>query len=127
MTTLTLNPGNLSLPELRQIYFNGVTLNIDASTWSTIDRAQAVVKSKVDGGEIVYGVNTGFGRLAQKHIDKDQLTELQHNLILSHATGVGNYIDEATVRLVLLLKLNGLARGVSGVRREVIDLSLIHI
>ncbi len=124
MTTLPLNPGHLTLAELRTAYFNGVNVSIDDATWTRIDLAQAVVRDKVDGGEIVYGVNTGFGRLAQKHIDTAQLTELQHNLILSHATGVGNYIDALTVRLILLLKLNGLAQGVSGVRKEVIQLLL---
>ena len=124
MTTFSLKPGHITLADLRSAYFSGVTVTIDEATWTRIDMAQAVVRSKVDSGEVVYGVNTGFGRLAQKHIDKEQLTELQHNLILSHATGVGNYIDAPTVRLILLLKLNGLARGVSGVRREVIELLL---
>ncbi|MFK8030875.1 MAG: histidine ammonia-lyase [Gammaproteobacteria bacterium] len=124
MNTLKLKPGKLSLSELRTAYFEGVNVDIDEATWTKIDLAQSVVRNKVDGGEIVYGVNTGFGRLAQKHIDKEQLTELQHNLILSHATGVGNYIDAATVRLILLLKVNGLSRGVSGVRRSVIELLL---
>ncbi len=124
MTTLTLKPGDLTLADLRTAYFEGVTLAINDATWTQIDLAQAVVRNKVDGGEVVYGVNTGFGRLAQEHIDTAKLTELQHNLILSHATGVGNYIDAATVRLIMLLKLNGLARGVSGVRKEVVSFLL---
>jgi len=124
MKTLTLTPGSLSLAELRHTYFNGVTLHIENTAWEQIETAQALVRVKVDSGDVVYGVNTGFGRLAQKHIENELLGELQHNLILSHATGVGGYIDEATVRLILLLKINALARGVSGVRREVLELLL---
>lgn len=122
MNNLLLEPGELSLAQLRDVYFNGVCLSIADTTWVEINRAQAVVQAKVDGGEIVYGINTGFGRLASKHIEPEQLTELQHNLILSHATGVGQYIDDATVRLILLLKINGLSRGVSGIRKEVLEL-----
>ena len=124
MNQLVLNPGNLTLADLRRVYYDGVQLSIDEKTWTQIETAQALVREKVDGGDIVYGVNTGFGRLAQKHIETDLLSELQHNLILSHATGVGKYIDDATVRLILLLKINGLSRGVSGIRREVIELLL---
>ncbi len=119
---LTLNAGELSLAQMRAVYFNGVQLSLADATWERIQTAQALVKKTVDSGEIVYGVNTGFGRLAQKHIEPELLSELQHNLILSHATGVGEYLDNATVRLILLLKINGLSRGVSGIRREVLEL-----
>lgn len=122
MNQLQLIPGQLTLAQLRTAFFNGVQLKIEESAWGKVKRAQEVVQQKVDSGEIVYGVNTGFGRLAQKHIQPELLTELQHNLILSHATGVGNYIDDATVRLILILKLNGLLQGVSGIRREVLEL-----
>lgn len=126
MTELTLTPGELNLAQLRAVYFDGsasgVSLTIDSAAWETIEKAQALVREKVDGGDIVYGVNTGFGLLAQKQIEKDRLQQLQHNLILSHATGVGDYLDDATVRLILLLKINGLSRGASGIRRGVIEL-----
>jgi histidine ammonia-lyase len=72
-------------------------------------------------GEPVYGINTGFGKLAQTHIPADQLEQLQRNLILSHSVGVGPLLDDAIVRLVMLLKIAGLARGYSGVRPEVVD------
>ena len=122
MTTLVLKPGELSLKELRDVYFNSVDLTIDDATWALIERAQAVVRSKVEGGDIVYGVNTGFGLLASKHIEEELLSTLQHNLILSHATGVGKYLPDDVVQLILLLKINGLSRGVSGIRREVLEL-----
>ena len=122
MRKLTLTPGTLSLSDLRDAYLNSVSVTIEESMWAEVEKARALVRDQVAGGNIVYGVNTGFGRLAQTHIKEEQLCKLQHNLILSHATGVGDYIDVATVRLILLLKINGLARGVSGVRREVIEL-----
>ncbi len=122
MKHLRLNPGFLTLAQLRCAFFNGVQLDIEEKAWDSVQKAQQVVHEKVDSGEIVYGVNTGFGRLAQKHIQPELLTELQHNLILSHATGVGNYIDDATVRLVLLLKINGLLQGISGIRAKVLEL-----
>ncbi|MDH3694795.1 MAG: histidine ammonia-lyase [Gammaproteobacteria bacterium] len=121
---MTLKPGQLTLNTLRDVYFNGVTLHVDEPTWSVVESSRNLVDEKVDSGDIIYGVNTGFGRLAQQHIDKDLLSELQHNLILSHATGVGQYIDDATVQLILLLKINGLCRGVSGIRREVVEFLL---
>ena len=72
-------------------------------------------------GETVYGINTGFGRLAKTRIDEGDLAALQRNLVLSHATGVGPPLEDAVVRLVLVLKALGLARGHSGVRWEVIE------
>ncbi len=124
MNSITLKPGALTLKTLRNAYFNGASLQIEETTWEAIDSAQDLVRKKVEGGDIVYGVNTGFGLLAQKHIDKELLSELQHNLILSHATGVGEYIDNATVSLILILKINALSRGISGIRREVIEFLL---
>ncbi len=124
MNTLQLIPGALRLEDMRRAWFDGLRLEVPDSAWAAVDTAQAVVQAKIDGGEIVYGVNTGFGRLAQEHIEDSLLCELQHNLILSHATGVGEYIDDATVRLILLLKINGLCRGASGIRRGVIELLL---
>ena len=124
MIELILKPGELTLKELRDVYFNSVGLSIEDSTWVVIENAQALVRSKVVGGDIVYGVNTGFGLLASKHIEEELLSKLQHNLILSHATGVGRYLPNDVVKLILLLKINGLSRGVSGVRREVLELLL---
>ncbi|MEM7195920.1 MAG: histidine ammonia-lyase [Pseudomonadota bacterium] len=120
--TLRLRPGELTLDTLRGVYFERVALELDGAAWDSVESARAAVQDKVDGGEIVYGVNTGFGLLAQKHIDSDLLSELQHNLILSHATGVGEFLDDATVRLVLVLKINALARGASGIRRQLLEL-----
>ncbi len=119
--TLALEPGNLTLSQLRSVYFNATEISLSDSVWQMINESQSVVQKKIDDGDIVYGVNTGFGRLASKHIEPDLLTELQHNLILSHATGVGDYLDAATVRLILVLKINALSRGFSGIRQIVVQ------
>ncbi len=75
----------------------------------------------IDEDRTVYGINTGFGLLAQPAVAREDLKLLQRSLVLSHATGIGEALDDATVRLILLLKVNSLARGFSGIRREVID------
>jgi histidine ammonia-lyase len=121
MVELTLNPGEATLAELRQVYENPVQLNLPASTHADIESSVGCVNRILDEDRTTYGVNTGFGLLAQTRIPNDQLEELQRSLVLSHSTGVGEPIEDALVRLILMLKVNSLARGFSGIRREVID------
>lgn len=125
MTDIILEPGALNLETLRAAYFKACRLRIPKEVWEAVQRSQAVVQDKIDQGAVVYGVNTGFGRLAQEHIDEGLLAELQHNLLLSHATGVGELLEAATVRLILLLKINALTRGYSGIRQTVIERLLL--
>ncbi|MDP1737268.1 MAG: histidine ammonia-lyase [Caulobacter sp.] len=87
-----------------------------------IARSAAAIDAILADGRTVYGVNTGFGLLAKKTIASDHLTELQRNLILSHCCGVGAPLPDDVVRLILLLKIAGLARGFSGVRPELITM-----
>ena len=122
VTKLKLVPGELALADLRRIYHSPIQLHIEDAAWQEIDRSRAVVENLVASGATVYGVNTGFGRLAQSQIDREQLATLQTNLVLSHATGVGTLLNDNIVRLILVLKINALARGFSGVSREVIQL-----
>jgi histidine ammonia-lyase len=86
-----------------------------------VARARTVVERVVAGGAAVYGVTTGFGRLAEKVISPDQRTELQRNLVRSHAAGIGAPIESEAVRAVMLLRANALARGRSGCRVEVVE------
>ncbi len=88
---------------------------------SAIDAAAASVDRIVASGKTVYGINTGFGLLAQTRIPADKLAELQRNLILSHSCGLGDPLPRHVTRLMIILKLIGLGRGHSGVRRAVID------
>ncbi|MGI9291498.1 MAG: histidine ammonia-lyase [Gammaproteobacteria bacterium] len=118
---LNLKPGTLKLHLIEQAYRNPVTVSIDAKAKKQVDRAASVVAKAVASDEAVYGVNTGFGKLASTRIDADDIETLQRNLILSHCCGVGEPLSDEVVRLVMLLKINSLARGASGVRWEVIE------
>jgi histidine ammonia-lyase len=122
MTQLTLDPGALSFSMLRSAFRGPVDLSLSASSHDAIEHSRQVIEQILSSGRTVYGVNTGFGLLASERIGDDDLATLQRNLVLSHAAGTGDPLDEATVRLTLMLKINSLARGHSGVRAEVIDL-----
>ena len=93
---------------------------IEDAVWRRIDESRAIVETLVAAGEPIYGVNTGFGTLCTKRISAAQLELLQENLLLSHEVGVGPAVPPAVVRLMLLLKILGLCRGASGVRRETV-------
>jgi histidine ammonia-lyase len=116
-----LNPGTLTLKQLRALIEAPRPIALDPASHRAIDRSAAVVQAVIDRGETAYGINTGFGALARTHIKDDQLTELQRRLVLSHAAGTGDPLPDAIVRAVLILKINGLARGFSGIRRGVIE------
>ena len=116
-----LKPGKLGLADLRELARNGGSLALDPASHAAIDRSAATVQSILDRGEVAYGINTGFGSLAHTRIPDDQVAELQRRLVLSHAAGTGALLDDAIVRLVLILKVNALARGFSGIRRSVIE------
>jgi len=119
--TLTIQPGRLTLAQLRDIHTQPQTLAIDPSATAGIRASAALVQKAAHGGDAVYGVNTGFGKLANQRIAQADLETLQLNLLRSHAVGVGEPMPERVVRLVLLLKAASLARGYSGVREVVID------
>jgi histidine ammonia-lyase len=121
MTTLQLNPGLLTLADLQALHAGGLTLTLDPSAHAPIAASAAVVQAAAAGDAPVYGVNTGFGKLANKRISQGELEALQRNLIRSHSVGVGAPLQPAVVRLMLALKAASLARGYSGVRQEVVD------
>jgi len=118
---LDIAAGKLTLGMLRRIARGEARVALDPATRPAIDASRAAVQQAVDHGAPAYGINTGFGKLAKTHIANDQLERLQTNLVHSHAVGTGALLDDATVRLVLMLKAASLARGYSGVRPEVID------
>ena len=118
---LLLRPGALTLEQLQAIHRGGVKLSLDAGARAAIRAAAALVQRAAQGDAPVYGVNTGFGKLANTRIAPGELDRLQLNLIRSHSVGVGAPLDPAVVRLMLALKAASLARGASGVREEVID------
>jgi len=122
---LLLTPGTVTLDTLRELWA-GAPARLSDEALTAIDAAAASVGRIVAGGKTVYGINTGFGLLAQTRIPADKLADLQRNLILSHSCGLGDALPRNTVRMMILLKLIGLGRGHSGVRREVID-ALQHL
>jgi len=121
VTALHLSPGRLTLDLLRSAWTHPVTVTLERDARTRIDAAADTVAGVIAEGRIVYGVNTGFGLLARTHIDATRLAELQRALVLSHSAGTGPPLDDAVVRLTLLLKIASLSRGYSGVRYEVID------
>lgn len=126
MTTVTLKPGHLTLDDLLAIHRGGVQLQLDPAAVPVIAASAAVVQRAAEGDAPVYGVNTGFGKLANQRISESDLALLQLNLIRSHSVGVGEPLQPAVVRLMLAMKAGSLARGASGVRPVVID-SLLAI
>ena len=121
MFAITIHPGRLALSELRRAYHEPVRITLADQAYAAIDRSVACVNRIVEENRTVYGINTGFGLLASTRIAREDLEKLQRSIVLSHAAGVGETLDDATVRLIMLLKINSLARGFSGVRRVVLE------
>lgn len=117
-----LEPAGLSLADLRRVWAGPVQLTIGNTARERIAAAHRTVLEIIAEGRTVYGINTGFGLLAQTRIATDDLATLQRNLILSHSTGVGPVLDDDVVRLIMVLKAASLSRGHSGVRVEVVQM-----
>ncbi len=115
---LKLGARPLRLPDLRRAYEGPLTVAIDAACLSGVREAHAVTMRLAAAEAPAYGINTGFGLLAQTRIAPAQRALLQRNIILSHSAGVGPLLDEAIVRLTLVLKLTSLLQGFSGVSEE---------
>lgn len=119
---LTLIPGSVRLADLERIWREGLPARLDPSAREGVEASAARVAQAAQGAEAVYGVNTGFGKLAHVKIAAGDTRTLQRNLILSHCCGVGDETEPATVRLMMALKLLSLGRGASGVRWALIAL-----
>ncbi|MBV9062566.1 MAG: histidine ammonia-lyase [Alphaproteobacteria bacterium] len=121
MSPITITPGRVALGSWRAIAGSGGAIVLSEGAWPAVSRSRMLVEQALGSGRAIYGVNTGFGRLAQTTIPLDQLKLLQRNLVLSHSAGVGELLPDNAVRLTLALKIAGLARGHSGVRPIVIE------
>ncbi|MDO8886615.1 histidine ammonia-lyase, partial [Candidatus Oleimmundimicrobium sp.] len=117
---LTLIPGATTLAQLETLWREGLAARLDPGARPGVEAAAAAVRRAAEGAVAVYGVNTGFGKLASVKIAAKDTAVLQRNLILSHCCGVGEALDVATTRLMMALKLLSLGRGASGVRWAVI-------
>ncbi len=121
MSAVVLTPGAVTLETWRDVY-KGAVAHLDPASSPAIKASADAVDAIVATGEPVYGINTGFGKLASVRIEKQDLAQLQTNIVLSHAAGVGEPAPPDVVRLMMALKLASLARGASGARPATIAL-----
>ncbi|MGJ8564720.1 MAG: histidine ammonia-lyase [Alphaproteobacteria bacterium] len=119
---ISLKPGQTSLETLEALYRGTETVQLDRAARPDVEAAALLIDRAVKGDAAVYGVNTGFGKLASVKIASKDTSTLQRNLILSHCCGVGDPTEARIVRLMMTLKLLSLGRGASGVRWELIEL-----
>ncbi|MCM2505007.1 histidine ammonia-lyase [Aureimonas altamirensis] len=120
--SIILTPGRVTLATLESIYRGSGPITLDAAFRPAIAAAAARIAEIAGGAEAVYGVNTGFGKLASVRIAAGDVATLQRNLILSHCCGVGEPLPDPIVRLVMATKLISLGRGASGVRPQIVEL-----
>lgn len=119
--------GELSLKDLRHIYEAPVDFDLDKSDLNGIEAARQTVTDLIDRADTAYGINTGFGLMANTRIAAEDVEKLQENLVLSHATGTGKPLSDGVVRLVLAMKATSLAQGHSGIRLSVIEALLTFL
>src|SRR6266704_1468277 len=119
---MELKGGQISLVQLAAVAFGGESVQISSFTRPRILASRKAIEQIVGRDAVVYGVNTGFGKLSDVRIPQGELRQLQLNLVRSHACGIGNLLSEPEVRAMMLLRANVLALGLSGIRCEVIEL-----
>jgi histidine ammonia-lyase len=118
---LEIDDQKLTLRILRDAWRSPISLTIGDKARSRIEASQQKISDVLASGDRVYGVNTGFGLLANVRVGDDELGHLQENLICSHAVGIGDLLPDETVRLIMLMKVNALAQGYSGVRPALVE------
>lgn len=121
MNAMILHPGQLTLAQLRAIYSHATKIILEDQASFAITKSSACIDRIVVEGRVVYGINTGIGKLANSRIANNHLELLQRNIVLSHAAGIGDPLDDGMVRLIMVLKINSLARGFSGIRLKLIQ------
>src|SRR6201981_334662 len=119
---MELKGEQISLVQLAAVALGGEAVRISPVARSRILAARKAIEQIVERDAVVYGVNTGFGKLSDVRIPQNDLRQLQLNLVRSHACGIGNPLSEAEVRAMILLRANVLTLGFSGVRLEIIQL-----
>ncbi len=115
MMKIKIDGQKVSLSELRGAWQSATTVSIGKTAAARINESNAHIKTVLASGEQVYGVNTGFGQLAQVRVSDDELAHLQENLVRSHSVGVGEDLPDDCVRLIMIMKVIALAQGCSGV------------
>ncbi|MFI9642617.1 histidine ammonia-lyase [Micromonospora sp. NPDC051925] len=122
MGTITITGEHVSLEALRPVFRGPVRVALAPQAVQNLRRAHQVILDAIGRGDVVYGVNTGFGKLADRRISPSDLVELQRRSVLSHMVGVGDPLPDETVRAIMVIKLIGLARGHSGIRVETAEM-----
>ena len=124
MSGVQIDGHSLTLEEIKSAIFGPLEVSISENSRELMQASRKAVQMVIDSGEVVYGINTGFGALSSVSIDQDGLESLQTNLVRSHACGIGERMDPESVLMMMLIRANSLAKGVSGVRPLVVDLIL---
>src|SRR5262245_9841230 len=114
MDPLLIDGETLTIEEVRQVAVERRPVGLHPTATAKMSRSRSVIETIINEDRVVYGVSTGFGKLSDVHIGRDQITALQHNLIRSHAAGVGDPLNEREARTLMLLRANVLAKGLSG-------------
>ena len=122
MNKLFIKPGELLLADLRSVHHAACALTLDPQAYEAIAASNEKVVNVLAAGKVVYGINTGFGLLANTRIAPEQLELLQKSIVLSHAAGTGKLMSDHVVRVMMVLKINSLARGFSGIRPALLDM-----
>ncbi|MGB1696970.1 MAG: histidine ammonia-lyase [Thermoplasmatota archaeon] len=117
---ITISGENLTIADVEAVA-DGAPVQVDPAAWPGVEASRAIVEGLVERGEVAYGITTGFGEFAHVSINRDQVEELQRNLIMSHSVGVGELLPKRVVRAMMLIRANTLLKGVSGIRRVVIE------
>ncbi|MBT9176881.1 MAG: Histidine ammonia-lyase [Firmicutes bacterium] len=118
---VTISGNSLTLGEIRAVSRDRAHVSLGPATPERIDAARQLVEALVSEGRPVYGITTGFGKFAEVSISREQTAALQRNLIVSHACGVGHPLPTETVRALMLLRANALAKGFSGIRVSTVE------
>jgi histidine ammonia-lyase len=119
--SISLTGNDLTFAQLYAVALNGESISLSAESIARMKSSRAVVDKLVASGRTAYGINTGFGKLASVRISSEQVRQLQVNLVRSHCCGVGAPLSEAETRSMILLRANALAKGLSGIRPEVVE------
>jgi histidine ammonia-lyase len=127
MERVLLDGDTLTIEEVLAVSHGRARAELSPEARDRVRRARALVEARLEDGEAHYGINTGFGTLAEVRIDRADLERLQRNLVLSHAAGVGAPLSLPEARALMLLRANVLAKGASGIREETLDLLLALI
>jgi len=121
---LLIDGSSLTIDKIESFLINNPDIKISGASKKRIEKSRNLIEEWVNSGEVVYGVTTGFGEFANVNISSENLETLQENLILSHAAGCGDFLPPAIVKIMMLLRLNALARGFSGIRYSVLEMMI---